>query len=93
MERRLERVTCPTLIIWGENDRLIKPVYAQAFHKLIAGSKLVILEGTGHMPMFEKTAEWSAAITAFLAEDPHATPEAEPRDNNNSESLQQKDKP
>jgi pimeloyl-ACP methyl ester carboxylesterase len=67
LERRLERITCPTLIVWGANDRLIKPVYAEAFHQRILDSKLVMLEGTGHMPMFEKVVEWSTAITTFLA--------------------------
>jgi pimeloyl-ACP methyl ester carboxylesterase len=66
LERRLASVTCSTLIIWGANDRLIPPIYGDTFHKLIAGSQLVTLEGTGHMPMFEKPAEWSAAISAFL---------------------------
>jgi pimeloyl-ACP methyl ester carboxylesterase len=66
LERRLERVQCPTLIIWGEHDRLIPPVYGERYQQLIAGSKLVILQGTGHMPMFEKPAEWSEQITRFL---------------------------
>ena len=91
LERRLARVTCPTLIVWGANDRLIKPVYAQAFHKHIVGSQLVILEGTGHMPMFEKVAEWSAAITAFLAENSAGVPNAEHRYNNGVDSLNQKE--
>src|SRR5262249_17043215 len=38
LERRLERVTCPTLIIWGVHDRLIKPAYAKVFHQHIAAS-------------------------------------------------------
>src|SRR6266481_4078041 len=66
LERRLERIACPTLIIWGQNDRLVPPVYGDAFHRLIAGSELVMLEGTGHMPMFEKAGEWTRAIREFL---------------------------
>src|SRR6266481_2376379 len=66
LERRLERIACPTLIIWGQNDRLVPPVYGDAFHRLIANSELVMLEGTGHMPMFEKAGEWTRAIREFL---------------------------
>jgi len=66
LERRLERIACPTLIIWGQNDRLVPPAYGDAFHRLIAGSELVMLEGTGHMPMFEKAGEWTKAIRDFL---------------------------
>ncbi|HYL43510.1 MAG TPA: alpha/beta hydrolase [Ktedonobacteraceae bacterium] len=66
LERRLARVKCPTLVIWGENDRLIPPVYGDTLHKIIAGSKLVKLAGTGHMPMFEKHEEWTNEIADFL---------------------------
>ncbi len=66
LERRLQRLNCPTLIIWGQNDRLIPPVYGDAFHRLIPNSQLVKLAGTGHMPMFEMPGEWSAAIDKFL---------------------------
>ena len=66
LERRLERITSPTLIVWGKNDRLVPSAYGDAFHGLIPGSELVILEGTGHMPMFEKPEEWSNAIREFL---------------------------
>lgn len=68
LERRLERITCPTLIVWGEHDRLIPPVYGDAFHRAISGSELVMLTGTGHMPMFEKPEEWSRTILDFLQE-------------------------
>lgn len=66
LERRLARITCPTLIVWGENDRLIPPVYAEAFRRAIPGSEVVVLSGTGHMPMFEKAQEWSKVIGEFL---------------------------
>ncbi len=72
LERRLAWVTCPTLVIWGENDRLIPPVYGDTFHKLIPGSKLVKLAGTGHMPMFEQYEAWSAAIVEFLTQNQEA---------------------
>ena len=67
LERRLQRLHCPTLIVWGQNDRLIPVAYADAFHRLIANSELVKLEGTGHMPMFEMPAAWSKVIVEFLA--------------------------
>lgn len=69
LEQRLVRVNCPTLLLWGENDRMIAPVYGETYHTLIAGSKLVKLAGTGHMPMFEQPAEWSAAIFQFLKQE------------------------
>lgn len=67
LERRLARITCPTLIVWGENDRLVPPIYGEAFHQAIPGSTLVTLAGTGHMPMFEKAGEWSKVVADFAA--------------------------
>ena len=66
LERRLERVHCPTLLLWGEKDRLTPAVYGDAYHKRIAGSKLVKLAGSGHMPMLEQTEAWIATISQFL---------------------------
>jgi len=67
LERRLARVSCPTLIIWGETDRLIPPIYGETLHRLIAGSRLETIAGTGHMPMFEKAEEWAGLISDFAA--------------------------
>jgi pimeloyl-ACP methyl ester carboxylesterase len=66
LERRLERINCPTMIVWGQNDRLIPPVYGDTLHRLIAHSELIKLEGTGHMPMFEQPVEWCGVIHEFL---------------------------
>ncbi|HLI87888.1 MAG TPA: alpha/beta hydrolase [Ktedonobacteraceae bacterium] len=68
LARRLQWLRCPTLIIWGENDRLIPPVYGDTLHSLIPGSRLVRLAGTGHMPMFEQHEAWAQHITRFLQE-------------------------
>jgi pimeloyl-ACP methyl ester carboxylesterase len=66
LERRLERINCPTLIVWGQTDRLIPQVYGDTLHRLITHSELIKLEGTGHMPMFEKPGEWCSVIREFL---------------------------
>lgn len=67
LERRLARVGCPTLVLWGANDRLIPPVYGETYARLIAGASHVTLPGTGHMPMFEQPHEWARAIVDFAA--------------------------
>ena len=66
LERRLERINGPTLIVWGQTDRLIPQVYGDTWHRLIVQSELMMLEGTGHMPMFEKPGEWCSVIREFL---------------------------
>ena len=50
---RLYRVKAKTVIVWGESDKLIPPVYGPAFQAAIAGSKLVSVPQAGHMVIME----------------------------------------
>lgn len=63
---RLHRMNVPTLIIWGEHDKLIPLAYGQALNKAIANSQLVVLKECGHMPIFEKTEEFVENVVKFL---------------------------
>jgi len=65
LEKWIHRIDLPTLILWGKQDALLPAAYAQRFHELIAGSQVQLLEGCGHLPHVEKTAEFVAAIRAF----------------------------
>jgi len=66
LRSRLYRVKCPTLIVWGDSDRLFPLDYARAYHEAIPGSKLVILEKCGHLPPIEKPEEFAATVREFL---------------------------
>lgn len=59
---RLYRIKAKTMLIWGEGDKLIPPVYGQAFQRGIAGSELVVIPETGHVAPFEKPADVIGAI-------------------------------
>ena len=59
---RLYRIKAKTVLIWGEGDKLIPPVYAQAFQKSIRNSELVMIPQAGHVVPFEKPAEVIGAI-------------------------------
>jgi pimeloyl-ACP methyl ester carboxylesterase len=61
---RLYRIRAKTLLIWGESDRLVPPVYARAFQSSLPCADVVMIPEAGHMVAFEKTAEVSAAIYA-----------------------------
>ena len=66
LRERLYRITVPTLIIWGESDRLVPVAHGQAYHEGIAGSQLVILEKCGHAPPFEKPEETAKLLCEFF---------------------------
>jgi pimeloyl-ACP methyl ester carboxylesterase len=67
LKGRLRRIICPTLVLWGANDRLLPPVYAQAYHQAIAHSELKLIDRCGHLPMFEQEDEFVTAVTRFLS--------------------------
>lgn len=64
---RLGDVKKPTLIIWGKDDGLVPVADAYTFNKGIVGSELLIFDQTGHVPQFEKAADFNRAVLAFLA--------------------------
>jgi pimeloyl-ACP methyl ester carboxylesterase len=66
-DTKLDRVKAPTLIIWGRDDMLIPLAMGQALHKGIAGSQMTVIEGTGHIPMLGKPAQFNAAVQKFLS--------------------------
>ncbi len=66
-QERIAKITQPTLIIWGGQDRLIPPENAQRFAKDIAGSKLVMFGRLGHVPHEEDAQATLAPVRAFLA--------------------------
>ncbi|HZS05415.1 MAG TPA: alpha/beta hydrolase [Blastocatellia bacterium] len=53
LERRLWRIKAPTLVVWGEQDRFISPIYADIFKEKIAGAEVVRLPNTGHAMSLE----------------------------------------
>jgi len=67
LRKRIHRVTAQTLIIWGEHDRLVSPVYAQEFAQLIPGSRVEIIEGAGHVPQWEQLDAVRPIVLEFLA--------------------------
>jgi pimeloyl-ACP methyl ester carboxylesterase len=65
---RLSDIQAPTLIVWGEKDRLVPLKDAYKFDELIPHSRLVVYEDTGHVAMLERPEEFNADLRAFLAE-------------------------
>ncbi len=64
---RLRRIKSPTLIIWGDDDKLIPTAYAEAWASHLKDARVVIIKECGHMMMFEKEDEFVRAIKDFLS--------------------------
>ena len=66
LKKRIHRIKAPTLIVWGEHDGLIPPLYGPEFQRRIAGSRLVTIPETAHVPMAERPEEFVRVVTEFL---------------------------
>jgi pimeloyl-ACP methyl ester carboxylesterase len=65
---RLGEVACPTLIVWGERDRMVPVRDADEFERAIPGARKVIFPDTGHVAMLERPARFNAVVDEFLSE-------------------------
>lgn len=69
LNRRAYRIKAPTLILWGEQDRINPPSYAADFQRLIAGSRTETVGNAGHLLMLEQPDAFADAVAAFLNEE------------------------
>lgn len=64
---RLRRIQAPTLLLWGAQDGLIPVRHAEDYLRTIPQSRLVRLDGVGHLPQEEAPERSWQAVEAFLA--------------------------
>jgi pimeloyl-ACP methyl ester carboxylesterase len=68
-ENDIKNINIPTLIVWGKQDVIIDPQYAQNFHKDIKNSELIMYDSCGHVPMLEVPEKAYKDVGAFLREE------------------------
>ncbi len=62
LQQRLYRIKAKSVIIWGDSDRLIPPVYAHGFKKSIVGAGLISIPEAGHMVTMEQPKAVAEAV-------------------------------
>ena len=62
LQKWLHRVSVPTLLLWGDSDKIFPPVYGEAMQKLIPGSRLKVIPECGHLPQQEKLDTFVASV-------------------------------
>jgi pimeloyl-ACP methyl ester carboxylesterase len=68
LDGRLSAIKQPTLIVWGREDGLTPLAeYGERFKREIAGSRLLVFDGCGHVPQVEKASAFNAALLEFLS--------------------------
>ena len=62
----LGRIGQPTLLLWGKRDLIFPPRVGEYFHRQIMNSKLILVDDSGHIPMWETPDPVNEAILSFL---------------------------
>jgi pimeloyl-ACP methyl ester carboxylesterase len=68
LERRLERVTCPALVMCAENDRLVPVETAERYAEILPNARIETIAGTGHAIAYEQPERLAASIGGFIQE-------------------------
>jgi len=66
---RLSRLTTPTLLVWGEEDRVFPVRHARRAARLLPRAHLYVIPRCGHWPHVERPGEFLQAVEAFLGDD------------------------
>jgi pimeloyl-ACP methyl ester carboxylesterase len=67
LEDRLEKIECPTLVVWGDKDRLVPVRDADRFVETIGpNARKLVYKDTGHVAMLERPARFNADVETFL---------------------------
>jgi abhydrolase domain-containing protein 6 len=67
LEKRLPLIAAPTLLLWGERDRVMPRSYAQRFVRAIKGeTKTVVIPGAGHLAELDQPAAVASAILDWM---------------------------
>jgi len=67
LNKRIHRITAPSLVVWGENDRLIPKVYAEEFAQRLGKAEILRLPDCGHEPPLEQCEALLAGVRGFFA--------------------------
>jgi pimeloyl-ACP methyl ester carboxylesterase len=60
------RISSPTLVVHGAEDRYVPPSNARAMAQAIPNAKLRVFEGAGHLVFIERAADVNREVVAFL---------------------------
>lgn len=77
LSERLGGVSRPSLVLWGRDDKILDPAYAQRFIDTLPDARLQWLESCGHCGHLERPRETAEAILRFLGADATSVSSAE----------------
>lgn len=66
LDDKLAQIQTPSLVIWGDSDRIIDVSSAKVFEQGLPESTVIIMEDTGHLPMLERPKKTAKHYQQFL---------------------------
>ncbi|HXA85478.1 MAG TPA: alpha/beta fold hydrolase, partial [Candidatus Dormibacteraeota bacterium] len=66
LAERLPHINAAALIVWGDHDRVLHVSSADLFRQGIKNSEVMVIPGSGHMPLVENARKCAAAWLAFV---------------------------
>jgi pimeloyl-ACP methyl ester carboxylesterase len=66
LKKRIHRVKAPTLLLWGKEDRLVPPVYADEFTRRLPGARVQMMDQAGHAPHLEQPEIAARMVREFV---------------------------
>lgn len=63
---RLHRIKVPTLVVWGESDKVVTSDYGRAYADSIPDSHFEVIEAAGHYPQLEQPDRFAELVIGFL---------------------------
>ena len=67
LEPQIQGLAIPSLIVWGKEDHILNPASAEILHGLLPNSRVILMDGAGHLPMLEQPERSAADYIAFRA--------------------------
>ncbi|HYK81373.1 MAG TPA: alpha/beta hydrolase [Micropepsaceae bacterium] len=66
LKGRLHRIQIPTLVLWGEADRVASPDYGRNYAAALPNAEFALVQGAGHFPHLEQPGALSRRIMDFV---------------------------
>jgi pimeloyl-ACP methyl ester carboxylesterase len=66
LKRWLHRIDVPTLLLWGEQDGIVRPSYGEAWRAEIRGARMDVISNAGHFPHWEQPRGFADRLSRFI---------------------------
>lgn len=66
LKERVRFVETPTLVVWGEQDKVLGVEHAREWQRRLRHAKVALIQGAGHFPHVEQPKTCSSTLMKFL---------------------------